>query len=674
MKIKGIILTAAICAGSVVGISYGVSRVMSSNVKPVEVVEVDSVNTAGYNFFNSDTISGTVVSRDTQSVELDDEHKLVAVYVTTGDNVKKGDKLLEYDMTADELKAESADLDRRSLELSLKNLEKDLELLRSGKMPGEDEIDDSDDSADAEGEEIDLTGSDFDPAALARQADAEGKAAVLGISVEEYLASQENPAAGEAAPQPVQENPGAQENAAAASHAPDVQASSGGEAGSSVEDMAARLDAQNKHALEMMGSGSSGNESMAQQASAVFLASVRSAMDTAQYDPDHLENAAGTINTGIQTFRNDLSVSSESPYTDLLGRSVTKRTYLVSDAVRGAWGDSVADSMQEGYDRLCVYQFLILVKQLNPDGKPSSQFKKQKIKKMSSKLEALVDAYTQIQSSVLDPDTGKFKGDFRNLNADVFGDESYAEFVENMAGRLSGARDEPDNSGNNGGGGSFGWGDDWGGGYTAEELAEAIANQEKSIKECRLQIREAELQVSGKAGLYVKGTISEMELESIRVGDTITGMSYDTGSAFSAEITEISPYPSDSNNVWYYGMGSGNTNSSYYPFYAFIENAEGIEVDSSVDLTLPAAADSAGGISLDSYYVRTDANGKSYCYVMGDDGLLEKRYIKTGSNSYGTVQILSGLKKHDYIAFPYGDQVKEGAETVIVSSLSALGW
>ena len=165
-----------------------------------------------------------------------------------------------------------------------------------------------------------------------------------------------------------------------------------------------------------------------------------------------------------------------------------------------------------------------------------------------------------------------------------------------------------------------------------------------------------------------------MELESIRVGDTITGMSYDTGSEFTAEITEISPYPSDSNNVWYYGMGSGNTNSSYYPFYAFIENADGIEVDSSVDLTLPAAADSAGGISLDSYYVRTDANGKSYCYVMGDDGLLEKRYIKTGSNSYGTVQILSGLKKHDYIAFPYGDQVKEGAETVIVSSLSALGW
>ena len=93
-----------------------------------------------------------------------------------------------------------------------------------------------------------------------------------------------------------------------------------------------------------------------------------------------------------------------------------------------------------------------------------------------------------------------------------------------------------------------------------------------------------------------------------------------------------------------------------------------------IDLTLPAAVESAGSISLDSYYIRTDSNGKSYCYVMGDDGLLEKRYIKTGSNAYGTVEIRSGLKEEDYIAFPYGDHVKEGAETVIVSSLSALGW
>ena len=713
MKIKGIILTAAICAGSVVGISYGVSRVMSSNIKPVEVVEVDSVNTAGYNFFNSDTISGTVVSRDTQSVELDDEHKLVAVYVTTGDSVKKGDKLLEYDMTADELKAESADLDRRSLELSLKNMEKDLETLRSGKMPGEDEIDDSDDSAGAEEEEVDLTGSDFDPIAAAHQAEAEG----MGLSVEEYLQlrdqGDESPAPDSAeAPASEEHKKKKRENTAGQESSPTVIPQA--------QDMAEIIDEQNKYILSQVSGGhgiggGSGNEadySTVIQASNIFLSAVKSAMDTAQYNQGNLSSAAETVNTGIQSFRSSLSVSSESTYTNLLGKTATKHIYRVSDAVRSALGDSVADSMQEGYDRLCVYQFLILMEDLNPDGKQSSKFRNQKIKKMSSKIEAAVDALGQLPESIYDPASGKFKGDFRNLNGDVFGDESYSEFIGNMAGRLSGAVSDPNEHSGSSGFGGDSWGDDWGGGYTAEELAEAIANQEKSIKECRLQIREAELQVkeyekvlegrvvratmdgvvtsagtmeeepdsgpfilvSGKAGLYVQGTISEMELDSIQVGDTITGMSYDTGNDFTAEITEISPYPSDSNNVWYYGMGSGNTNSSYYPFFAFIENAEGIEVDSSVDLTLPAAVESASSISLDSYFVRTDANGKSYVYVDGDEGLLEKRYVKTGSNSYGTVEILSGLKKDDFIAFPYGDQVKEGAETVIVSSLSALGW
>ncbi len=710
MKIRGIILTAAICIGSVVGISYGVSRVMRSNVKPVEVVEVASVNSAGFSFLSSDTISGTVVSRDTQSVELDDEHKLVAVYVSAGDNVKKGDKLLEYDMTADELKAESADLDRRSLELSLKNMEKDLETLKSGKMPGEDEIDDSDDSADADEEEVDLTGSDFDPIAAAHQAEAEG----MGMSVEDYLQLRDQggenpaPAGGEAAPSEEKKEKKNQEGTAA-------------QASSPAQDMADMIDDQNKQIVSMVsgghgiggGSGNDADYSTVLQASNIFLSAVKSAMDTAQYSPGNLSSAADTVNTGIQSFRSNLSVPSESSYTNLLGQTATRHSYRVSDAVRSALGDSVADSMQEGYDRLLVYQFLILLEDLNPDGKPSSKFRNQKIKKMSSKIQAAVDAIGELPESVYDPGTGKFKGDFRDLNKDVFGDESYAEFISNMAGRLSGTVSDPNENGGGGSGfGGGGWADDWGGGYTAEELAEAIANQEKSIKECKLQIREAELEVkeyekildgrivlasmdgivtsagtmeeepdsgpfiliSGKAGLYVKGTISEMELDTLKVGDTITGMSYDTGSEFIAEITEISPYPSDTDNVWYYGMGSGNTNSSYYPFYAFIENAEGIEVDSSVDLTLPAAAESASSISLDSYYVRTDSNGKSYCYVMGDDGLLEKRYIKTGSNTYGTIEIRSGLEEDDYIAFPYGDQVKEGAETVIVSSLSALGW
>ena len=149
---------------------------------------------------------------------------------------------------------------------------------------------------------------------------------------------------------------------------------------------------------------------------------------------------------------------------------------------------------------------------------------------------------------------------------------------------------------------------------TAEELAEAIRDQEKNIKETELQIREAELgiqeykkvldgkivyatmdgivknagtkdhatgnsfiTITGKEGLYVKGTINELSLGTVKVGDTITGTSYETGSSFTAEIVEISDYPDTSTNS-YYGYGDENTNSSYYPFLAYIQDAEGLEV------------------------------------------------------------------------------------------------
>ena len=252
-------------------------------------------------------------------------------------------------------------------------------------------------------------------------------------------------------------------------------------------------------------------------------------------------------------------------------------------------------------------------------------------------------------------------------------------------------------------------------GYTAEELAEAIKEQEKNIKETELQIREAELgikehkkilegrivyatmdgivksagtlesasgnsfiTITGKAGLYVKGSVNELALDTVKVGNTITGTSYETGSTFTAEIVEISEYPEDSSNN-FYGYGDGNTNSSYYPFLAYIENADGLEVDSYVDLSLSGSSASSysdpmlsDGLSLEEYFIRTDNNGRSYCFVRGEDGLLEKRYLEVGANNWGTITIKSGLTPRDCIAFPYGDGVEEGAQTVEVEYLTAV--
>lgn len=253
-------------------------------------------------------------------------------------------------------------------------------------------------------------------------------------------------------------------------------------------------------------------------------------------------------------------------------------------------------------------------------------------------------------------------------------------------------------------------------GYTAEELAEAIREQEKSIKETELQIREAELgireykkildgrivyatmdgivknagnadtassgsfiTITGKAGLYVKGTVNELSLDTVRVGDMITGTSYETGNTFSAEIVEISEYPENTNQSYYYGYGDENTNSSYYPFLAYIENADGLEVDSYVDLSFANSgaqgygeAGFGGGLSLEEYYIRKDGNGRSYCYVRGKDKKLEKRYLEVGANNWGIITVKSGLSPEDFIAFPYGDGVEEGAPTKEVEYLSAV--
>ena len=58
-------------------------------------------------------------------------------------------------------------------------------------------------------------------------------------------------------------------------------------------------------------------------------------------------------------------------------------------------------------------------------------------------------------------------------------------------------------------------------------------------------------------------------------------------------------------------------------------------------------------------------NGESFVFIRGEDGLLKKQKVQTGDSSGGYMtQILSGLSETDYIAFPYGKEVVEGAPTI----------
>ena len=252
-------------------------------------------------------------------------------------------------------------------------------------------------------------------------------------------------------------------------------------------------------------------------------------------------------------------------------------------------------------------------------------------------------------------------------------------------------------------------GDIGGDGYTPEQIKELIEDKEQDIKECDLEIREAKLKLSqqqrvvdgktvtatmdgtvvslgsasgngdsddsyflkivNETGLFAKGSMNELSLQQIHVGDTISGQT-DSGMSFTAVIKEISQYP-DSGGASYMS-DSQNSNASYYPFYALIEDTEDISEGDSATLQLSGGTiNDPDAIYLEDYFIRTEKDGRNYVYMKGEDGTLTKQYVTTGKKLSwgGGTEITSGLTKSDRIAFPYGDDVKEGAPTEDVDQL-----
>lgn len=234
--------------------------------------------------------------------------------------------------------------------------------------------------------------------------------------------------------------------------------------------------------------------------------------------------------------------------------------------------------------------------------------------------------------------------------------------------------------------------------YTADELKDAIKEQTRSVADVDLQKRIAQadlkelqseledgvvyakkdgivttvcdpanppqdgtpfLQLSGAAGLYISGTIGELDLDMVKVGQSVSAVNYMTGDTYEGTISEISNVPSDSVNYY----GDSNPNSSFYEYTAYIENPQNLKKGDSLELTIDTSSEgSDSGLYIDKSYVRTE-NGQSYIYK-DDNGKLKKQTVKTGKSLWGSyVEIKSGLTNDDYIAFPYG--VREGEKTKV---------
>lgn len=243
-------------------------------------------------------------------------------------------------------------------------------------------------------------------------------------------------------------------------------------------------------------------------------------------------------------------------------------------------------------------------------------------------------------------------------------------------------------------GDDLGW-DDSGDGYTAEELAYAIAEKEREIRQLRSDEKKANLElkkydkeleesvvvssvngvvqssggsensdallvVASEGGMYVKSTVSEMNLDKVEKGQVVTCTSWETGSTFTATITQIDTFPTTNNDYYWSG---GNVNSSSYPLLAVVDDPEIVSEYESVSVQLPLNGNTGGsGIYLEKAYIRSE-NGQSYVYIADEKGLLKKQYVRTGGNSYGYIEIKEGLNRDDKIAFPYGKNVKPGAKT-----------
>ena len=241
-------------------------------------------------------------------------------------------------------------------------------------------------------------------------------------------------------------------------------------------------------------------------------------------------------------------------------------------------------------------------------------------------------------------------------------------------------------------------------GYTKEQLDNLIAQQRQKIKDCELKVKQAQLDleksklalnnstvcstidgvvrtltdvdtatqsgqpflvVSGQDQFLIRGSISENYLSDIHVGDSITAMSYENGMTYSATISEISTYPLDSNSgMWY---GGGNSNSSNYEFTAIADNAEGLTNGMYLEITLniPGSA-STDALYLYTAYLREDDGGR-YVMKAGLDNRLHKQYLQLGTSIYNGqyYEVKDGLTMNDYIAFPYGSDVREGTRVVV---------
>ena len=655
------VLVTVLAAGSVAGAAVYFKK---NNKETVTVVSVDSI--ASDYYMDDTTLDGNIVTNVTQNVTVDKDMIVQDLFVQKGDTVKKGDKLVSFDMTLVQMELNIAKLKKQKQE---QDLEKAVNRLHSLQNGGPIEEEDSelpglpgDDGAGS---------SALSPDDEMASAYSNVKGAYLAVAVYPVLA------AAEAA--------GTQEEAVIEEEAFSGQASEGDFSSGESEQQNGTGSGQvlpgdqsgsGDDVLVDFGDGS-GNQEIPPTDPSVTPSVTPSITPTGAPDgefSDDISDDIEIIDPEPNDAETDITDGEPEFYQKLDGETVpftgtgTEEDPFVF-LCSSAKGKVVATGA-----------FLNKMAGFQPDGTKEPGINGYWYQLEFHQNDTIADFSNRKLSC-----TGYYLID-GSLLENMVEETAEMEYTLEGASHYEEDPDIPDGGGGDGG--------DQG---TTISRDEAIANQKNKIESLKLDIRESEISITklekkvskeviyskidgvvakvgdpltgvsegnafmtvkSKDGYYVKGTVSELMLDQVEEG-TILNCSGSSGS-FDAEVVDVSSYPGSSNSF----MGNGNPNVSYYTYSATILDKD-VEVseDDWLSITLKRSSENSGVIVLDKAFVRSE-NGKYYVY-MDENGSLKKQFLTIGGNVNGgsSVLVKDGITREDKIAFPYGKSIKEGIKT-----------
>lgn len=674
--VKRIIVGVLIAALASAGIYTGIMHVKESKVTEVPVTSVSNLMT---DWYSETTLDGTITTNVAQNVNMDKDMIIEKIYVSQGDDVKKGDNLISFDMTLVEMELNIAKLKLQKQEQDLTKAQNRLTSLQNG-GPIEDSTDSTDDtelnSTDGNTGDSNMTSTDT-PSDGSGDDEMQSTTGSLGTAVDgSYLASASQPLLLSAFTDTASASEESQEADVIDGEETAAGETSDGEQLDEDEDSSDDgliMDPSYQDpAVDDITDGETPDLNAGDDSTPSVSPTPTPTLGPNELpDPNATEEEIPGITDGEPQFYQKLDYTSQ-PFTGT-GTEDDPYVFLVSSAkgkvtVMGSFFNRMAGYSEDGTK---VVQ------------KGGSWFQLE-----FHENDTIADFEDRKLSC-----TGYYLIDGSLLENPVY---MYAEteFTLDDAMKYDDTGDDdeiPDDSGD---------GDD-STDSTTMTREDAIKIQKNKVSSLKLDIEESNLnitklenkvknklvtskldgtvayigdeatgsyngdaflKVKSKDGFYVTGTVSELMRDQMKEGTLLQCTSYDSGS-FEAKVLNVSDYPVDSSNNFYYG-GDSNPNVSYYTFNAEITDQSLQFTDQDyVTISLKSNKLSKGSLVVMKAFIRTE-NGTSYVYK-DVKGTLKKQQVTVDSivNSGYYAIVTSGLKSDDLLAFPYGNTVQEGAKT-----------